>query len=225
MVDPLLSCRNLNGKFVHHYLSVILDLKYKSLKPLILPLHDGNAAVGKYIVQKYDEEVVIPALISICRTGKEEESAKGPGCDTETENKNEGIMDDVQSSNDISGVLGEFEEERMRKFFKMELSAYRRTRFPTTASPTERLIWLRKQNMKFPNITSLARHNLGIPPTQIENERVFSRTGRIATPPRNRSVPLSLICSFPSARTILTSRISRTKMLPRCVQWKNFPTF
>ena len=65
VVDPLLSFRNLNGKFVHHYLSVLLDPKCKSLKPLMLPLHDGNAAVVKHIVQKYDEEVVIPTQVSI----------------------------------------------------------------------------------------------------------------------------------------------------------------
>ena len=49
VVDPLLSFRNLNGKFVHHYLSVFLDPKYKSLKPLMLPLHDGNTAVVKQL--------------------------------------------------------------------------------------------------------------------------------------------------------------------------------
>ena len=137
-------------------------------------------------MQKYDKEVVIPARVSIYKTRKEEESAQGPGTDTETEDENEGNMDDDQNSNDIFGDLRESEDERMRNVVKMELAAYRRSHFPTTASPTEGLIWLRKQSITFPNVTSLTRHNLGIPPTQIENERVFSLTGRISTPLRNR---------------------------------------
>ena len=112
-------------------------------------------------------------------------------------------MDDDQNSNEILGDLGEFENERMRKVVKMELGAYRRTRFPTTASPTERLFWLRKQNITFPNVTSLARHILGIPPTQIENERVFSLSGRIATPLRNR------ICT-----TVIDQHVSISKNYP-----------
>ena len=75
VVNPLLPFRNLNGKFFHLYLSVLLDPKYKSLKPLMLPVHDGNAVVVQHFVQKYDEEVVIPALLRIYRTRKEEESA------------------------------------------------------------------------------------------------------------------------------------------------------
>ena len=54
------------------------------------------------------------------------------------------------------------------------------------ATVQERLAWIGKNELRFSMVASLARHILGIPATQIENERVFSLSGRIANPLRNR---------------------------------------
>ena len=69
---------------------------------------------------------------------------------------------------------------------KKELAAFRRARFPSTATVQERLAWIGKNELRFPAVASLARHILGIPATKIENERVFSHSGRNANPLRNR---------------------------------------
>ena len=66
VIGPLLSFRGLNGKYVHPNLSIVLDPKYKSLKPVMLLLHGGNSGMVRKLVQIYDEEVVLPALVSIC---------------------------------------------------------------------------------------------------------------------------------------------------------------
>ena len=44
----------------------------------------------------------------------------------------------------------------------------------------------RENELRFPAVASIARHILGNPATQIENERVFSLSGRIANLLRNR---------------------------------------
>ena len=68
----------------------------------------------------------------------------------------------------------------------MELSAFRRERFSNINSTTAKLSWLKDNQAGFPTVACLARQILGIPPTQVENERVFSLAGRIAAPLRNR---------------------------------------
>ena len=45
VVSPLLSFRELDSKYVHHYLSVVLDPQYKSnmgMKAVMIPLHCNN---------------------------------------------------------------------------------------------------------------------------------------------------------------------------------------
>lgn len=60
---------------------------------------------------------------------------------------------------------------------------YRREPFPDN---DDKLKWLRRNTEKYPTVVSQSRRIKSIPPTQIDNEPLFSLTGRIANPLRSR---------------------------------------
>ena len=76
-----------------------------------------------------------------------------------------------------------------------ELMGYRTQSF--NSETTTRNAWLISNRLSYPNVVLLAQHVLAIPPTQIDNERVFSLAGKIAYPSR-RSISTDNIDNFVS---------------------------
>lgn len=69
-ISPLLTFRDLYGKYVHHYVSVVLDPQYKSnaaMKAILMPLHCGDIIGRRNMTQKYDENGLLPLVQNIYR--------------------------------------------------------------------------------------------------------------------------------------------------------------
>ena len=120
------------------------------------------------------------------RRAGQQEAGQDSDTDTNTDGEKEPLHPEEDGEEDIFLDEGESDDERIRKIVKMELIAFRRERFSNINSTTAKLSWLKDNQAGFPTVACLARQSLGIPPIQVENERVFSLAGRIAAPLRNR---------------------------------------
>ena len=191
VISPFLTFRGLGGKFEHHYLSLVLDPFYKSnkaIKSIMMPLHSESTVDVKHLAKTYDDEVLIPLLKSVYRYKKFKEQGTGDTSDTEFEERgeNDAFEQDENDLDDIFGDEVESAKKRLSKNIKTELSSFRKEKYSSHNSTEKKLSWFKTKEAIFPNISTLARQILRIPVTQIDNERVFSLAGRIATPLRNR---------------------------------------
>ena len=185
VISPLRTFRSLGGKFLHHYLSLVLDPFYKSnkaMKSIMMPLHSGSTVDVKYLAKTHDDEVLIPQLKSVYRYKKFKEQGSGETSDTDSDERGEhdAFEQDENDTDEIFGDEAESAEERLSNNIKAELSSFRKEKY--ASSTEEKLSWFKTKEAIFPNVSTLARQILWIPATQIENERVFSLAGRIATP-------------------------------------------
>ena len=65
LVRPLLSFQRMRDKYVHHFVALVVDPEFKSLRNPFMRLHVGSASEGRALAQRYDKEVVIPLLVLI----------------------------------------------------------------------------------------------------------------------------------------------------------------
>lgn len=84
----------------------------------------------------------------------------------------------------------ESDHEREKRFITSELSRFRKE--PFSSSQISKQKWLALKRDAFPTVIRLAQHILGIPPSQIDNERIFTSAGRTGTP-RPNSITTSQI--------------------------------
>ena len=172
-------------------LSLVLDpfnKSNKAIKSIMMPLHSGSTVDVKYLAKAYDDEMLIPLLKSVYRYKTFKEQGTGETSHTESDERGEYDAFE-QDENDIDDIFGdetESAEERISENIKSEFSSFRKEKYSFHYSTKEKLSWFKTKEAIFPNISTLARQILRIPGTQIENERVFSLAGRIATPLRNR---------------------------------------
>lgn len=71
ILDPFFEVHWLNEAYVHHYLAVIFDPELTDLKSTLMRLHLGNPQKARSIAKIYDEDLIIPLLLSICSIKKQ----------------------------------------------------------------------------------------------------------------------------------------------------------
>lgn len=159
-------------------------------------LHRQNPQNGRAIVGRYVCDVIIPLLRRIhdkpCGSSDREHAQNQSSHPTSSsvfgnEANSTAHSDNTTTEDDehLDCYIvedGQTETQRIQMKLLQELSEYRMEQY---SSADCKLAWLAKARDKFPNVVTLANYVLGIPPTQIANERVFSIAGRIASPIRS----------------------------------------
>ena len=65
IVFPLLSFQGKREKYVHHFVALVVDPEFKSLRNPFMRLHVGNESAARDFAKPCVKEVMIPLLISI----------------------------------------------------------------------------------------------------------------------------------------------------------------
>ena len=106
VVSPLLSFRELDGKYVHHYLRVVLDPQYKSnmgMKAVVMPLHCNNMSAIRDLAKKYDDYVILPLLANVYRHQRavQQEAGQDSDADTNPDGEKEALHPEEDGEEDI----------------------------------------------------------------------------------------------------------------------------
>lgn len=205
IISPLLAYEGTLEWTTHYFLAMALDPEFKGLHRPFMKRHVQDAQNARPVVRMYDNEHILLALVylynTFIRAGRQsyvDTRTETVVANDETEKRidlqnRDSIVSAVKEGNTGGKdtvpecfIINENENDygRSLQIVTEELNAYRRELYDGKAM--DKFQWLREKRNKFPTLILLAQHILGIPPTQIENEGIFSIAGKIATPLRSR---------------------------------------
>ena len=87
VISPVLSFRELDGRYIHHYLRMGINPQYKSnmgMKAVMMPLHCNNMSAIRDLAKKYDDSVILPLLANVYRHRRAGQHEAGQESDTDT---------------------------------------------------------------------------------------------------------------------------------------------